>query len=200
MTVDVARIDAAGRRVPAAAGGPGTPGRVHEAIEAQCRRTPERTAVVAGTSRLSYAELDRRADGVARTLAGRGIGRGDLVGICLERGEWLLPALVGVWKSGAAYVPLDPAYPAERLRFMAEDAAVAAVVTSAALRETAALTGAGAVLVGDVEPGEGAPRGSENRVTGSCGWPGTRGTLRTSSTPPVPPGRPRAWWWSTATP
>ncbi|MBG0819954.1 amino acid adenylation domain-containing protein [Planomonospora sp. ID91781] len=158
MTVDVERIDAAGRRVPATADGPGTPGRVHEAIEAQCRRTPERTAVVAGTGRLSYAELDRRADGVARTLAGRGVGRGDLVGICLERGEWLVPALLGVWKSGAAYVPLDPAYPAERLRFMAEDAAVAAVVTSAALRETAALTGAGAVLVDDVEPGDGALR------------------------------------------
>ncbi|MBG0814337.1 non-ribosomal peptide synthetase [Planomonospora sp. ID82291] len=173
MTVDRERIDAAGRPAPAEAGGAagtagtGAPGRVHEAIEAQARRTPERVAVVAGTDRLGYAELDRRADDVARTLAGRGIGRGDLVGVCLERDAWLVPALVGVWKSGAAYVPLDPAYPAERLRFMAEDAAVAAVVTSAALRRTAALTGAEAVLVDDVEPGGGA-----FRVAGDPGDPG----------------------------
>ncbi|GLW10447.1 hypothetical protein Misp01_55750 [Microtetraspora sp. NBRC 13810] len=145
------RLDAACRR-PAASDGNGIPGRVHEAIEAQSRRTPERTAVVAGTVRLSYAELDRRADDVARALAGRGIGRGHLVGVCLERDEWLVPALVGVWKAGAAYVPLDPAYPAERLRFMAQDAAVAAVLTSAALRETAALTRAEAVYVEDVTP------------------------------------------------
>ncbi|WP_285705465.1 non-ribosomal peptide synthetase [Microtetraspora sp. NBRC 16547] len=133
------------------------PGRVHEAIEVQSRRTPDRIAVVAGTSRLSYAELDRRADDIARTLAERGIGRGQLVGVCLDRDEWLIPALAGVWKAGAAYVPLDPAYPAERLRFMAEDSAVAAVITSAALRRTAILTGAEAILVDDVVPGDGAP-------------------------------------------
>ncbi|MFI7703441.1 amino acid adenylation domain-containing protein [Nonomuraea sp. NPDC049480] len=133
------------------------PCRVHEAIEAQSRRTPERTAVVAGTTRLGYAELNRRADDVARALSERGIGPGRLVGVCLDRDEWLIPALVGVWKAGAAYVPLDPAYPAERLRFMAEDAAVTAVLTSAALRRTAALTGAAPILVDDVTPGDGAP-------------------------------------------
>ncbi|AQZ69502.1 Siderophore biosynthesis non-ribosomal peptide synthetase modules [[Actinomadura] parvosata subsp. kistnae] len=129
-----------------------SPRRLHEALEEQCRRTPDRVAVVAGTTRLTYAEVDRRANGVAHALAARGVGRGDLAGICLDRDEWLVPALIGVLKAGAAYVPLDPAYPAERLRFMAEDAAVSAVVTSAARRDTAALTGAGTVLVDDVTP------------------------------------------------
>ncbi|WP_308441813.1 non-ribosomal peptide synthetase [Microbispora siamensis] len=134
------------------------PGRVHEAIETRCRRVPDRVAVVAGTSRLTYAELDRRADGVAHALAARGIGRGQLVGVCLARDEWLVPALVGVWKAGAAYVPLDPAYPAERLTFMAEDSAVAAVLTSAGLRGVVVRTRAETVLVDDVVPGAAAPR------------------------------------------
>ncbi|MDP9868124.1 MULTISPECIES: non-ribosomal peptide synthetase [Streptosporangium] len=157
MTVDVTRVDLVGRLPGTVAERFDAAGRVHEAIQAQSRRTPARTAVVAGTSRLSYAELDRRADDIARTLAGRGIGGGHLVGVCLDRDEWLVPALVGVWKAGAAYVPLDPAYPAERLRFMAEDSAVTAVLTSAALRRTATLTGAEPILVDDVAPGEGAP-------------------------------------------
>ncbi|MEU5863737.1 amino acid adenylation domain-containing protein [Nonomuraea sp. NPDC047529] len=134
-----------------------SPSRLHQALEAQCRRTPDRLAVVAGTSRLTYAELDRRANGVAHALAARGVGRGDLAGICLDRDEWLVPALIGVLKAGAAYVPLDPAYPAERLRFMAEDAAVSAVVTSAARRDTASLTGAATVLVDDVTPAASGP-------------------------------------------
>ncbi|MET7332200.1 amino acid adenylation domain-containing protein [Nonomuraea sp. NPDC005650] len=133
------------------------PGRVHEAIETQCRRTPDRTAVVAGTVRLGYAELNRRADDIARALSANGIGRGHLVGVCLNRDEWLLPTLVGVWKAGAAYVPLDPAYPADRLRFMAADAAVVAVLASASLRASAALTGAEVIVVDDVPPGERAP-------------------------------------------
>ncbi|GAA2844544.1 non-ribosomal peptide synthetase [Nonomuraea rubra] len=134
-----------------------SPARLHEALEAQCRRTPDRVAVVAGTVRLTYAELDRRANGIAHALAARGVGRGKLAGICLDRDEWLVPALMGVLKAGAAYVPLDPAYPAERLRFMAEDSTVSAVVTSAARRETALLTGAEPVLVDDVAPAERGP-------------------------------------------
>mgnify|MGYP001402768220 CR=1 FL=1 len=133
------------------------PGRLHEALEAQCRRTPDRVAVVAGTTRLTYAEVDRMANGVANALAARGVGRGDLAGICLDRDEWLVPALIGVLKAGAAYVPLDPAYPAERLRFMAEDSGAGVVVTSAARRETASLTGAETVLADETTPAERGP-------------------------------------------
>ncbi|MFB9471383.1 amino acid adenylation domain-containing protein [Nonomuraea salmonea] len=135
----------------------GLPGRLHEALEAQRRRTPDRVAVVAGTKRLTYAEVDRMANGVANALKARGVGRGDLAGICLDRDEWLVPALIGVLKAGAAYVPLDPAYPAERLRFMAEDSGAQVVVTSAVKRDTASLTGAATVLVDDTTPAEHGP-------------------------------------------
>ncbi|WP_242902268.1 non-ribosomal peptide synthetase [Actinomadura terrae] len=139
--------------------GSGAPARAHEIIEDRASRAPERTAVVAGPHRSSYAELERRAGALARALADRGIGRGDLVGICLERDEWLVPALLGVWKAGAAYVPLDAAYPAERLRFIGADAGFPVVLTSAALAATAAATGAEPLLVQDVP--QGAPDGAE---------------------------------------
>ncbi|MFI6325613.1 amino acid adenylation domain-containing protein [Nonomuraea sp. NPDC050556] len=106
-------------------------------IEAQTRRTPDHPAVIAGTTRLTYEELDHRANDVARTLVTQGVGRGDLVGVCLHRDDWLVPALLGVWKAGAAYVPLDPAYPEERLRFMTEDAQVTTVITQDTLKNLA---------------------------------------------------------------
>ncbi|WP_327086275.1 non-ribosomal peptide synthetase [Nonomuraea sp. NBC_01738] len=141
----------------------GGSGRVHEAIKLQVVRTPDRVAVVSGRTRLTYAELDARAEGVSHTLARHGIGPGDLVGVCLARDEWLIPGLLGVWKAGAAYVPMDPAYPAERLRFMAADSGVRAVLTTESLRETAALTGATPILLGTPPHG-----GAEtSRVTGA---------------------------------
>ncbi|MET7419406.1 amino acid adenylation domain-containing protein [Dactylosporangium sp. NPDC005555] len=102
--------------------------RVHVAFEEQARRTPDRVAVIAGRVRLRYADLDARANRVARWLRGRGVGRGDLVGVCAGRDEHLLPKLLGVLKSGAAYVPMDPAYPAERLAYIAADAGTKLVV------------------------------------------------------------------------
>ncbi|MUN39100.1 non-ribosomal peptide synthetase [Actinomadura litoris] len=138
--------------------GSGAPERAHEIIEDRARRAPERTAVVAGAHRSSYAELERRAGALARALANRGIGRGDLVGICLERDEWLVPALLAVWKAGAAYVPLDAAYPAERLRLIGADAGFPVVLTSAALAATAAATGAEPMIVQDVPEGAEPPR------------------------------------------
>ncbi|MEU1394009.1 MULTISPECIES: amino acid adenylation domain-containing protein [unclassified Nonomuraea] len=137
--------------------GPGAGTRVHEAISIQTRKSPDSVAVIAGATRLTYAELDRRANGVAHTLLNRGIGRGHHVGICLEQGEWLLPALLGVWKAGAAYVPLDPAHPAERLRFMDANAEVTAVLSTTAPAARATLTGAQVVHVDDVAPREDAP-------------------------------------------
>ncbi|MGW1726784.1 amino acid adenylation domain-containing protein [Streptomyces sp. NPDC002306] len=103
---------------------------VHEEIENQARRNPDRTAVVVGESRFSYAEIDRLANGIARRLHASGVRRGDRVGLCVQRDAWLIPALLGVLKSGAAYVPLDPAYPEERIRFIAQDASLSAVLTS----------------------------------------------------------------------
>lgn len=79
-------------------------------------------AVICGENELSYGELNRRANHLARVLAGRGIRRGDLVGIALDRSVDLVVVLLAVLKTGAAYVPIDPAFPADRIGHMMEDA------------------------------------------------------------------------------
>jgi amino acid adenylation domain-containing protein/non-ribosomal peptide synthase protein (TIGR01720 family) len=96
---------------------------------AQVARTPDAVAVIDGEQRLTYAGLAARAGGVAQQLRASGIGPEDRVGVCLERGADLVAALLGVLQTGAAYVPLDPAYPVARVQFMFEDAGVVAVVT-----------------------------------------------------------------------
>jgi amino acid adenylation domain-containing protein len=110
---------------------------LHQLVERQADRTPDAAAVRADDGRLTYAELDARANRLARVLAARGAGPGTRVGICLERTSDLLVAALAVQKTGAAYVPLDPAFPAERLRFMAEDAGLAALVVHARTRDAA---------------------------------------------------------------
>ncbi|MEV6243390.1 AMP-binding protein [Lentzea sp. NPDC051838] len=93
------------------------------ALHTQAVLTPDATAVVFGGDRLTYAELDARANGVAHHLIELGVLPGSLVGLCLPRGLDLVVALVGVLKCGAAYLPMDPAYPADRIAFMVGDAA-----------------------------------------------------------------------------
>ncbi|WP_052697988.1 non-ribosomal peptide synthetase [Luteibacter yeojuensis] len=100
----------------------------HEFFEQQVDRAPERAAVRYGERALTYAALESRANRIANSLRERGIGHGMLVGISLARGLDMVAAVLGVLKSGAGYVPLDPAFPADRLAFMAEDAALAALV------------------------------------------------------------------------
>jgi amino acid adenylation domain-containing protein len=112
---------------------------VHELVEAQVARTPERVAVTAGETIWSYAELDARATRLAQTLRARGVGRGQLVGLCIERSADMIAALLGILKAGAAYLPLDPSFPAERLRFMADDAQLALLVSTAALADAFSL-------------------------------------------------------------
>ncbi|WP_063772411.1 amino acid adenylation domain-containing protein [Streptomyces sp. NRRL S-495] len=85
-------------------------------------------AVAGGGEELGYAELDRRAGALAARLTAAGLGRGDLVGVLLERSHRAPAWILGILRSGAAYVPLDPSYPADRLRFMAADAGLAALV------------------------------------------------------------------------
>ncbi len=103
--------------------------RVEQWIARQAARTPAQPAVSARGTTLSYAELEARANRYANLLRSRGVDAGMRVGLCLSRGPELLPALLGVLKTGAAYVPLDPGFPRERLQYMAEDAAVKLVVT-----------------------------------------------------------------------
>jgi amino acid adenylation domain-containing protein len=129
------------RTIVAACCGPVLPqapghGGCHEAFEKQAARAPDAVAVIAGELRMSYAELNWSADFLARRLRVLGARRGRRIGICLERSVQMLVAVLGVLKSGAAYVPLDPGYPAARLRVMLDDATPSVLVTSSTLAAT----------------------------------------------------------------
>jgi amino acid adenylation domain-containing protein len=110
------------------------PATLHGIIEEQAARTPDAVAVRFEGRSLSYRELTARADRVARTLRGLGVGTGSVVAVCAERSLELLPGLLGVLKAGAAYLPIDPGYPVERVAFMLSDAAPAALLTQERIR------------------------------------------------------------------
>ena len=102
---------------------------LHELFEQQAARTPEATALVFNDEALTYAELDGRADRLARQLREHGIGPDVLVGICLERSLDMMIALLAVHKAGGAYVPLDPQYPKERIAYMLQDSEAPVLLT-----------------------------------------------------------------------
>ncbi len=106
---------------------------IHELIEEQAARTPRAVAFIAGEESLSYEELERRANRLARYLVARGVGPEVLVGIRLERSADMLVAVLATLKAGGAYLPLDPSYPEERLRYMIEDSGIRVVVTRSEL-------------------------------------------------------------------
>ncbi|MER5428955.1 non-ribosomal peptide synthase/polyketide synthase [Streptomyces sp. NPDC002588] len=99
-----------------------------ELFRAQAARTPEATALIFGEQRLTYAELDARVEHTARVLAGLGAGAERTVAVALPRSADLVVALLATHRAGAAYLPLDPDYPAERLALMVEDARPVCVV------------------------------------------------------------------------
>ncbi|HEU4558095.1 MAG TPA: amino acid adenylation domain-containing protein, partial [Longimicrobium sp.] len=106
---------------------------VHERFETQVERTPGAAALVFEDETLSYAELNARANQVAHQLRALGVGPDARVGICMERGPAMVVGALAVLKAGGAYLPLDPAYPAERLRYTLEDGAPVALLTGSAL-------------------------------------------------------------------
>jgi len=113
---------------------------VHQAFERQVQRTPDAIALVAAAPdapriELTYAELESRANRLAHLLRHRGIGRGALVGLCLDRSAQMVVSQLAILKAGAAYVPLDPTYPAERLEYMAQDAQLELLVTESSLAD-----------------------------------------------------------------
>ncbi|TDC55919.1 amino acid adenylation domain-containing protein, partial [Actinomadura sp. KC345] len=109
---------------------PVAPGAVPDLFEAQAAATPDRTAVVAGETRLTYAELNDRANRLARHLIERGVGPEDFVALSLPRDAGLVVAALAVMKAGAGYEPIDLAYPPDRIAYMLEDAAPACVITT----------------------------------------------------------------------
>jgi amino acid adenylation domain-containing protein len=108
---------------------------LHRLFEAQVARTPDAPAVIQEGETLTYRQLDEQANHLARRLLSLSATRGALVGVALERTPRLLVAILGVLKSGAAYVPLDPEYPEDRLALMVEDARCAAIVTDDLVEE-----------------------------------------------------------------
>ncbi|MFF3852260.1 non-ribosomal peptide synthetase [Micromonospora sp. NPDC002575] len=159
--------------------GPGGPPPAVDTIAGRvarhARRRPDAPAVSCAGQQLTYAQLDARATRVARALAARGVAPGDRVGVCLDRSVDLIAVLLGVLRAGAAYVPVDPAYPAERIRYTVEDSGVALLVGGGGI-DPAGLTAGPDDAAGE-EPAAGGPddtayviytSGSTGRPKGVC--------------------------------
>ena len=106
---------------------------IHELFETQVEKTPDAIAVVFEDQRLTYRELNNRANQLAHYLRKLGVGPEALVGICVERSLAMLVAILGILKAGGAYVPLDPSYPKERLAFILEDSRAALLISQSSL-------------------------------------------------------------------
>jgi amino acid adenylation domain-containing protein/non-ribosomal peptide synthase protein (TIGR01720 family) len=102
---------------------------IHKLFEAQVEKTPNNIAVVSNEQKLTYQELNHRANKIARYLQSKGVRPDVLVGICVERSWEMIVGLLGILKAGGAYVPLDPTYPQERLSFMLADSQVQVLLT-----------------------------------------------------------------------
>ena len=124
-----------------------SPQALHRLIEEQVARTPNRDAVVFNDERVTYAELNQRADELAFQLVNLGVGLESVVGVLMERSTPMVVALLGILKAGGAYLPLDPGYPSERLRFMLEDARPRVLLTQKHLLSLAPLHDADVVCI-----------------------------------------------------
>ncbi|MGA5222922.1 amino acid adenylation domain-containing protein [Streptomyces koyangensis] len=107
---------------------------VHERLAAQAARTPDAVALIADDATLTHRELDERANRLAHHLTGLGAGPGSLVGLSLGRGSAMAVGLLGILRAGAAYVPLDPGFPGDRLAYMLADSGARIVVGDSAAR------------------------------------------------------------------
>jgi amino acid adenylation domain-containing protein len=131
---------------------------IHELIEAQAALTPDADALIFDATRLSYRELNRRADEVAGMLRAHGVGPDVLVALFLERSPDMIVGMLGVLKAGGAYVPLDPVLlPMKRLAYMLEDAKPLAVLTHKNLHHALPVHDATVILMDGGFPGEAAP-------------------------------------------
>ncbi|KFW98074.1 hypothetical protein KP22_21485, partial [Pectobacterium betavasculorum] len=106
---------------------------LHQQFEAQVRRAPQAVALVCGEQSLSYDALNRHANRLAHALIAQGVGPDMRVAICLPRGVEMVAAVLAVLKAGGGYVPIDPTYPAERIRYLLEDSAPLGLITQGSL-------------------------------------------------------------------
>jgi amino acid adenylation domain-containing protein len=106
---------------------------LHELLAETARSRPSSVAVEFDGKSLTYRELDRRSNQLAQHLQGQGIGPDSLVGLCVDRSEMMVVALLGILKAGGAYVPLDPAYPGDRIKYVLDDARVQVLLTQESL-------------------------------------------------------------------
>jgi len=136
---------------------------LHRLVEAQVHSTPDAIAVFDDCESLTYAEMNRRANILARDLIARGVGPDVLVGINVERCVDLAPALLGILKAGGAYVPLDPEYPADRLAYMLSDSQPLVMLTQRSIAGRWHAGTAPAIYV-DAEYWAAAPRGDDSDV------------------------------------
>ncbi|HYH80100.1 MAG TPA: amino acid adenylation domain-containing protein [Longimicrobium sp.] len=140
-------------------------GCVHEAFEARAARTPDAIAAVRGDRRMSYGELNARANRLAHHLRGLGVRPDSRVGICIGRSPDMVVAMLAVLKAGGAYVPLDSSYPAERLRYMLEDSAPVVLLTHSALAAPFAASGVPVLAIdADAARWEGQPETNPGRA------------------------------------
>ncbi len=141
---------------------------VHHRFEGQVAATPEAAAVQFGDETISYAELNRQADLIASRLRRAAAGPDVLVGVCMRTGIPRIAALLGVWKAGCGYVPLDTALPASRLSFMITDTAMAVILTDQTTMTSLPATHA-TVLCLDTDPCEPASAQASHRDTAGTG-------------------------------
>ena len=106
---------------------------IHELFDAQARRSSDKVAVIFNGNRLTYRELNLRANQLAHYLQKLGVGPETVVGICVERSLEMVTGLLGILKAGGAYLPIDPTYPKERLAFMLRDSQVPVLLTQSRL-------------------------------------------------------------------
>jgi amino acid adenylation domain-containing protein len=120
---------------------------IHHLFERQAAKTPDTVALVFENSSITYRELNERANCLAHYLKARGVGPEILVGICMERSIDMIVSLLGILKAGGAYIPLDPAYPKDRLAYMIEDSQMAMLVTQSSIKEMTSEYGVKSICV-----------------------------------------------------
>lgn len=122
---------------------------LHGAFLEQVKRTPEACALRYRRSEMSYAELDARSEALAKLLTKHGLGPGATVGICVERSPLLIVGLFAILRTGAAYVPLDPSYPIDRIQYMLDDSGAFLVLTTPTASHSCVKSEVTAVVIDD---------------------------------------------------